>query len=69
MQSSYWRGVASPYGRSMVGDGYEPEVTDAALRGEIELLADVIAAAAQAHGRFTTAQLDQVLGLANPESG
>jgi hypothetical protein len=50
-----------------MGGGYEPEVTDATLRGEIELLAEVIAAATQVDGRFTTAQLDQVLGLANQE--
>lgn len=51
----------------MVGDGYEPEVTDATLRVEIELLADVIAAAAQVDDRFTAAQLDHVLGLAPPD--
>ena len=51
----------------MVGDGYEPEVTDATLRGEIELLADVIAAAGQVDGRFTTTELDRVLGLAREE--
>ena len=53
----------------MVGDGCEPEVTDVALRGEIELLADVMAAAALVDGRFTIAQLDRVLGLASQESG
>ena len=52
---------------NMVGDGYEPEVTDATLRVEIELLADVIAAAAQVDDRFTAAQLDHVLGLAPPD--
>jgi hypothetical protein len=51
----------------MVGDGYGSEVTDATLRGEIELLADVITAAAEVDGRLTTAALDQVLGLANQE--
>lgn len=51
----------------MVGDGYESEVTDATLRGEIELLADVMAAAATIDGRLTTAQLDHALGLANQE--
>jgi hypothetical protein len=51
----------------MVGDGYEPEVTDATLRVEIELLADVIAAAGQVEDRFTAAQLDRVLGLAPPD--
>jgi hypothetical protein len=51
----------------MVGDGYESEVTDATLRGEIELLADVIAAAGTVDGRLTAAQLDHVLGLANQD--
>jgi hypothetical protein len=63
----YWCGDAKPYGRSMVGDGYEPDLADATLRGEIELLADVIAAAAEVDGRFTTAQLDHALGLAAQE--
>ena len=52
----------------MVGGGYEHEVTDVTLRAEIELLADVIAAAAQVDGRLTDAQLDHVLGLADQES-
>lgn len=51
----------------MGGEGYEPEFTDATLRAEIELLADVIAAASQVDGHLTTAQVDQVLGLANQE--
>ena len=52
----------------MVGDGCESELNDATLRGEIELLADVIAAAAKVNGRLTTAQLDHALGLAKQES-
>jgi hypothetical protein len=47
----------------MVGNGYEPELMDATLRGEIELLADVIAAAVEIDGRFTMAQVDAVLGV------
>ena len=45
----------------LAGDGYEPEVTDLTLGREIELLADVIAAAGQVDGRLTTVQLDQAL--------
>jgi hypothetical protein len=52
----------------MVGGDYEHEVTDATLRAEIELLADVIAAAAQVVGRLSDAQLDHALGLAERES-
>jgi hypothetical protein len=51
----------------MAGDGYQPEVTDATLAREIELLAEVMAAAAQVESRFTTEQLDHVLGLASQE--
>jgi hypothetical protein len=47
------------------GGGYEPEVTDVTLGREIELLADVIAAAGEVDSRLTTVQLDQALGLAN----
>lgn len=52
----------------MVGGDYEHEVMDATLRAEIELLADVIAAAAEVDGRLTDAQLDHALGLADRES-
>ena len=51
----------------MVADDYEPAVADVTLAGEIELLAEVMAAAAQVDRRFTTAQLDHVLGLAGQE--
>lgn len=52
----------------MVGEGCEPGVVDATLRAEIELLADVITAAAQVRDRFTTAQLDGALGLTVEDS-
>ena len=48
---------------SVDGDRYEP-VIDAILRGEIELLADVIAAAGQVDDQLTNEQLDQILGVA-----
>jgi hypothetical protein len=51
----------------MVGDDYEPGVTDTTLLREIELLADVMAAAAQVDGRLTMAQLDGALGVALKE--
>ncbi|KRF25023.1 hypothetical protein [Phycicoccus sp. Soil803] len=51
----------------MVGDDFEPQFTDTALLHEIELLADVMAAAAQVDGRLTIAQLDGALGVAIPE--
>lgn len=57
-----------PYRRSMVGGGYEHALTDGTLRAEIELLADVIAAAAQVDSRLTDAQLDRALGLVERES-
>ena len=41
----------------MSGDRYEP-VIDVALHGEIELLADVIAAAGQVDDQLTNEQLD-----------
>jgi hypothetical protein len=53
---------------NMGGDRYEAEVTDEVLRGEIELLADVMAAAGQAEVSFTNAQLDLLLGLAHGET-
>lgn len=52
----------------MVGGGYEHDLTDATLSAEIELLAEVIAAAAQVDGQLTDAQLDRALGLAERES-
>ncbi|MEO6412104.1 MAG: hypothetical protein ABIO48_05905 [Pedococcus sp.] len=52
----------------MVGDDYEPPVTDVTLLREIELLAEVMAAAAaQVEGGLTAAQLDHILGLADQE--
>lgn len=49
----------------LAGYGHEPEVTDVTLGREIELLADVIAAAGEVDGRLSTTQLDRALGLAN----
>lgn len=49
----------------LAGYGHEPEVTDVTLGREIELLADVIAAAGEVDGRLSIVQLDRALGLAN----
>lgn len=49
--------------------GYnDPQVTDTTLLQEIELLAEVIYAAAQVDGPLTIAQLDAALGMAIPET-
>jgi hypothetical protein len=53
----------------MDGDRYEAEVTDETLRLEIELLADLMAAAGQVQGRFTSDELDALLGLADEVPG
>lgn len=44
-------------------DDADSEMTDAVLRSEIELLADLIAALCEVPGRLTEAQIDAVLGL------
>lgn len=41
----------------------DPEITDEALGSEIELLGEVITAAAGAEGLLTDAQVDAVLGV------
>jgi hypothetical protein len=46
----------------MLGDGYDPEVTDQTLRREIELVSNVMTAVAPAERRLTSAELDEVLG-------
>lgn len=50
----------------MVDDADDSEMTDAVLRSEIELLADLIAALCEVPGRLTEAQVDAVLGLPPP---
>jgi hypothetical protein len=67
MHSLYRHQDAWTYVRGMGGDGYEPDVRDATLLSEIELLAEVIAAATDVEGRFTSPQLDRILGLAGQE--
>jgi hypothetical protein len=39
------------------------DLTDTVLRDEIELIADLVVAAASCSGRMSDAQLDEVLGL------
>ena len=50
----------------MVDRPDDSEMTDAVLRSEIELLADVIAAVSEAPGPLTQEQVDGLLGLAPP---
>lgn len=44
--------------------GYTRELTDTALRDEIELVADLVVAASTNADRMTEAQIDEILGLA-----
>jgi hypothetical protein len=44
----------------------EQELTDAALRSEIELLADLLTAVALVTGPMSDAQIDEALGLSGP---
>jgi hypothetical protein len=46
----------------------EPELTDAALRSEIELLADLLTAVAHVTGPMSDAQIDEALGLSAPDA-
>lgn len=43
--------------------GYTRELTDTALREEIELIADLVVAASDCAGRLSDAQIDEALGL------
>jgi hypothetical protein len=51
-----------------MGELFEDEITDHALEGEIELLADVITAVRSCQGRLTGRALDEALGLVAGES-
>lgn len=42
---------------------YAPDLTDTALRDEIELIADLVVAAAGCSGRMSESQIDEALGL------
>ena len=42
---------------------YSRELTDTALREEIELVADLVVAASACGGRMTEHQIDEALGL------
>jgi hypothetical protein len=46
-----------------MGELFGDEITDYALEGEIELLADVITAVQTCQGRLTGRALDEALGL------
>lgn len=50
----------------MVDRPDDSEMTDAVLRSEIELLADLMAAVREFPGRLTDTQIDAVLGLTPP---
>jgi hypothetical protein len=43
--------------------GYTRDLTDTALREEIELIADLVVAASACSGRLSEAQIDEALGL------
>lgn len=45
---------------------YAPDLTDTALRDEIELVAELVVAAAGCSGRMSESQLDEILGLSSP---
>ncbi|NYG06567.1 hypothetical protein BJ986_001054 [Phycicoccus badiiscoriae] len=47
-------------------DDSDSELTDAVLRSEIELLAELIAVVSEVPGRLTDTQVDVVLGLLPP---
>lgn len=44
--------------------GYTRELTDTALRDEIELVAELVVVASASHSRLSEAEIDEVLGLA-----
>lgn len=47
----------------MTTKSYAPDLTDTALRDEIELIADLVVAAAGCSGRMSESQIDEALGL------
>jgi heterodisulfide reductase subunit A-like polyferredoxin len=48
---------------SVTTKSYAPDLTDTTLREEIELVADLVVAAAGCSGRMNESQIDEVLGL------
>jgi hypothetical protein len=52
----------------MVNGRDDPAITDAVLRAEIELLADLLTAARKVTGPMSDAQIDEALGLSGPDS-
>lgn len=44
--------------------GYTRELTDTALRDEIELVAELVVVASASHSRLSESEIDELLGLA-----
>ena len=61
--------TGAPYLRRVANGRDDPELTDAAMRAEIELLADLLTAAAHHFtGPMSDAQVDEALGLSAPDA-